>query len=404
MIWFKFRYVFVKAEANRVALSLQYPFGAAVVITPIRPIEPIQADRAAGARGMYETPLANIDADVADLSAAAEEHQIGSGQAFGGDAWPLPGGKVAGRAREPEVEHVPIDIIDQSAAVEAAAGGVAAIAVGRSDQADGPHQHGVGGGRVGGLGPGPDTRRYHHRLRTAPADLVVATPREQHRSHRERGAKVPSDWRRTGQAGIMRGVRHGRHLGRTPVFLTSDHASPVPRLPEEKAMSTEALKIEKDRVVRFHYTLFERGESGQGDEPLETSKERDPLAILAGNGNIIPGLDKAFEGHAAGDSFGVDVAAADAYGERRDGLTQRVPKKHFGAQKLVPGMQVLLNTNFGQRAVTIQKVGMSVVDVDLNHPMAGKDLHFDIEIIDVREASKEELEHGHVHGDGGHAH
>jgi FKBP-type peptidyl-prolyl cis-trans isomerase SlyD len=164
-------------------------------------------------------------------------------------------------------------------------------------------------------------------------------------------------------------------------------------------MSTEALKIEKDRVVQFHYTVSE-----QGQEPVETSKERDPLAILAGHGNIIPGLDKALEGHVAGDSFGVDVPAAEAYGERRDGLTQRVPKKHFKEQKLEPGMQVILNTNFGPRAVTIQKVGMSVVDVDLNHPMAGKDLHFDIEIVDVREASKEEIEHGHVHGDGGHAH
>ncbi len=164
-------------------------------------------------------------------------------------------------------------------------------------------------------------------------------------------------------------------------------------------MSTEAMKIEKDRVVQFHYTVSE-----QGQEPLETSKERDPLAILAGHGNIIPGLDKALEGHVAGDSFGVDVPAAEAYGERRDGLTQRVPKKHFGEQKLAPGMQVVLNTNFGPRAVTIQKVGMSVVDVDLNHPMAGKDLHFDIEIVDVREASKEEIEHGHVHGEGGHAH
>jgi FKBP-type peptidyl-prolyl cis-trans isomerase SlyD len=164
-------------------------------------------------------------------------------------------------------------------------------------------------------------------------------------------------------------------------------------------MSTEAMKIEKDRVVQFHYTVSE-----QGQEPLETSKERDPLAILAGHGNIIPGLDKALEGHVAGDSFGVDVPAAEAYGERRDGLTQRVPKKHFNEQKLAPGMQVVLNTNFGPRAVTIQKVGMSVVDVDLNHPMAGKDLHFDIEIVDVREASKEEIEHGHVHGDGGHAH
>jgi len=160
------------------------------------------------------------------------------------------------------------------------------------------------------------------------------------------------------------------------------------------------MKIEKDRVVRFHYTVSEAGQA-----PLESSKERgEPLAILAGRGNVIPGLDKALDGHAAGDSFGVDVPAAEAYGERRDGLTQRVPKKHFGAQKLAPGQQVVLNTNFGPRAVTVEKVGMSVVDVDLNHPMAGKDLHFDIEIVEVREAEQVEIEHGHVHGDGGHQH
>jgi len=160
------------------------------------------------------------------------------------------------------------------------------------------------------------------------------------------------------------------------------------------------MKIEKDSVVRFHYTVSEAGQA-----PLESSKERgEPLAILAGRGNVIPGLDKALDGHEAGDSFSVDVPAADAYGERRDGLTQRVPKKHFGAQKLAPGQQVVLNTNFGPRAVTVEKVGMSVVDVDLNHPMAGKDLHFDIEIVEVREAEQVEIEHGHVHGDGGHQH
>ena len=164
------------------------------------------------------------------------------------------------------------------------------------------------------------------------------------------------------------------------------------------------MKIEKDRVVRFHYTLFEGGVSEQGSDALETSKDREPLAILAGHGNIIPGLEQAMEGHEAGDSFSADIAAADAYGERRDNLTQRVPKKHFGEQRLMPGMQVVLNTNFGPRAVTIQKVGMSVVDVDLNHPMAGKDLRFDIEVVEVREATAEELEHGHVHGEGGHHH
>ena len=159
------------------------------------------------------------------------------------------------------------------------------------------------------------------------------------------------------------------------------------------------MKIEKDRVVRFHYTVSEVGQ-----EPIESSKDREPLAILVGHGNIIPGLETAMMDKEAGESFGVDVKSADAYGERREGLTQRVPKKHFGNTRLVPGQQVILQTNFGPRAVTVEKVGMTVVDVDLNHPMAGKDLHFDVEIVEVREASEEEVQHGHVHGDGGHHH
>ena len=159
------------------------------------------------------------------------------------------------------------------------------------------------------------------------------------------------------------------------------------------------MKIAKDSVVRFHYTVSEVGQA-----PIESSKDREPLAILIGHGNIIPGLETAMQEREAGDSFGVDVVAADAYGERREGMLQRVPKKHFGEQKLVPGEQVVLQTNFGPRAVTIAKVGMSVVDVDLNHPMAGKDLHFDVEIVEVREARPEEVEHGHVHGEGGHHH
>jgi len=159
------------------------------------------------------------------------------------------------------------------------------------------------------------------------------------------------------------------------------------------------MKIQKDSVVRFHYTVGEVGQPAN-----ESSNGGEPLAILIGHNNIIPGLEKAMEGREAGEKFEVDVPAAEAYGERREGLTQRIPKKHFGEQRLMPGMQVVLQTNFGPRAVTIEKVGMSVVDVDLNHPMAGKDLHFDIEIVEVREASAEEVEHGHVHGEGGHQH
>ena len=159
------------------------------------------------------------------------------------------------------------------------------------------------------------------------------------------------------------------------------------------------MKIEKDRVVSFHYSVAE-----QGKEAIETSEGREPLVILVGHGNIIPGLEKAMEGHEAGDKFTADISAEDAYGAAQEGMVQRVPKKYFKGTRLAPGMQVMLQTKFGPRPVTVEKVGMSVVDVDLNHPMAGKDLSFTVEIIDVREADAEEVEHGHVHGEGGQQH
>ncbi len=156
------------------------------------------------------------------------------------------------------------------------------------------------------------------------------------------------------------------------------------------------MKIEKNRVVRFHYTVSEVGQP-----PTETSKDREPLAVLIGAGNIIPGLEAAMIDHVAGDSFEATVAPDQAYGERRDGFVQRVPKKHFRETRLQVGQQVVLGTNMGPRAVTVAKVGATVVDVDLNHPMAGKTLSFQVEIVDVREAEPVEIEHGHVHGDGG---
>ena len=159
------------------------------------------------------------------------------------------------------------------------------------------------------------------------------------------------------------------------------------------------MKIEDNHVVRFHYTV---SEPGQGK--IESSRELEPISVLIGHGNIIAGLETAMKGREAGESFEVTVAPSEAYGERRDGMVQRVPRKHFKGAKLAPGMQVMLPTGQGQRAMTVKKVGISVVDVDLNHPMAGKTLSFDVEILDVREASAEEISHKHAHGDGGHQH
>lgn len=158
------------------------------------------------------------------------------------------------------------------------------------------------------------------------------------------------------------------------------------------------MTIEKNSVVSFHYTVSE------GGAQIESSHGGEPLTILYGAGNIIPGLESALEGRAAGDKIEATIAPEDAYGQRRDDFVQRVPKKYFKETRLEPGMTVGIHTGQGPRMVTVLKVGMSVVDVDLNHPMAGKTLQFAIEILDVRAASEEEIAHGHVHGPGGHHH
>ena len=160
------------------------------------------------------------------------------------------------------------------------------------------------------------------------------------------------------------------------------------------------MQAEKDKVVTFHYHLTD-----EAGEAIDSSREREPLTILLGHGAIIPGLEQAIVGHSAGDRFDVVVAPEQAYGVRREDYTQRVPKKYFrDGDRLKPGDTSVLSTQDGHRSVTILKVGSSVIDVDLNHPMAGKTLHFAIEVVDVRDATDEEREHGHVHGPGGHHH
>lgn len=157
----------------------------------------------------------------------------------------------------------------------------------------------------------------------------------------------------------------------------------------------------KDKVIALHYTLAIDGER------IESSHDRgSELWVLLGRGQLIPGLETALEGHEAGDSLSVDVAPEDGYGERQEGQIQRLSKKYVpNAERLKPGMTTVLSMkDGGQRAVTVHKIGMSTVDVDLNHPMAGKTLHFDVSISDVRDATPEEITHGHAHPPGDHAH
>lgn len=157
------------------------------------------------------------------------------------------------------------------------------------------------------------------------------------------------------------------------------------------------MKVEKNKVVGFHYTL-----SSQEGRQLETSREGEPVSYLHGAGNIIPGLEREMAGRAAGDRFSVTVQPEDGYGPRNADNIQRIPLKRLGnIPKPKPGEVLGLQTNQGPVQVTVVKVGKFNIDVDANHPMAGEVLNFDVEITSIRDASEEELNHGHVHGPGG---
>ena len=158
--------------------------------------------------------------------------------------------------------------------------------------------------------------------------------------------------------------------------------------------------IEDGKVVRFHYVLSD----DQGNE-LERSADDAPMTYLHGANNIIAGLESALTGKAAGDEFDVTVSPDQGYGERDENMHQRISAKYLRhAGKLRPGMQVPVQTDEGQRWVTVIKVGLKTVDVDANHPLAGKTLNFRITIAEVRDATEEEKAYGHAHGPGGHQH
>lgn len=160
---------------------------------------------------------------------------------------------------------------------------------------------------------------------------------------------------------------------------------------------SDAANVARGKVVSFHYTLTD--ETG---EQLETSRERQPMSYLHGARNIIPGLEKALEGRSAGDTFQVTVAPAEAYGERNEANVQRISAKLFrDPRRLEPGQLVSIQTREGPVQAVVRKVGRFNVDVDANHPLAGKTLTFDVEVTEVRDATEEESSHGHVHGTGG---
>ena len=156
------------------------------------------------------------------------------------------------------------------------------------------------------------------------------------------------------------------------------------------------MTIKTDSVVEFHYTLRE------GERQIESSQNGDPMLILCGHRNSLPALEEAMMGKAAGDTFSVTLPPEKAYGSRRDDSMQRIPIKHLqGAKRWKPGMLAWVQTDKGNRQVTVVKVGKFNADCDTNHPLAGMTLTFDVEIVSVREATESERQHGHAHGRGG---
>jgi FKBP-type peptidyl-prolyl cis-trans isomerase SlyD len=160
------------------------------------------------------------------------------------------------------------------------------------------------------------------------------------------------------------------------------------------------MQVAKNKVVSIDYTL--KNDAG---EVIDSSEGHEPLLYLHGAQNIVPGLEIALEGKAAGDRIQVSIAPAEAYGERNEALQQAVPREAFqGVEDLEVGMQFRAESDAGQQIVTITAIEGDEVTVDGNHPLAGETLNFDVTVVEVRDASAEELEHGHVHGPGGHHH
>ncbi|MBC5831043.1 peptidylprolyl isomerase [Vibrio metschnikovii] len=160
------------------------------------------------------------------------------------------------------------------------------------------------------------------------------------------------------------------------------------------------MKIEKNMVVSIAYQV--KMEDGV---VVDQSTVEAPLEYLHGHNNLITGLERELEGKVIGDKFSATVAPEDAYGEHSDALVQRVPADVFqGVDELEVGMRFLADTDQGPIPVEITEVDGDEVVVDGNHMLAGQTLTFDVEVIALREATAEELEHGHIHHAGGCGH
>jgi FKBP-type peptidyl-prolyl cis-trans isomerase SlyD len=160
------------------------------------------------------------------------------------------------------------------------------------------------------------------------------------------------------------------------------------------------MTIKQDSVVTIHYTL--KDDAG---EVIDSSASGEPLAYLHGHGNLVPGLERELEGKSTGDRVSVTVSPADGYGEYDRELVQKIARRSLrGVSDVRVGTQLQAHTPGGPRTVTVTQIVGDMITIDANHPLAGKNLHFDIEVTEVRAPIEEELAHGHVHGPGDHHH
>lgn len=156
------------------------------------------------------------------------------------------------------------------------------------------------------------------------------------------------------------------------------------------------MQITDKLAISIHYIL-----TNAVGEQLDSSRDEDPMVYLHGFGQIVPGLENALTGKVVGDKFNVTVASADAYGDRREDMLQVVSKSMFKDMGEVEvGMQFHADASQGVSVVTVSKVEGDDVTIDGNHPLAGKDLTFDVEVMDIRPATEDELKHKHIHGEG----
>jgi len=162
------------------------------------------------------------------------------------------------------------------------------------------------------------------------------------------------------------------------------------------------MTITKNSIATLHYTL--KDDAG---EVLDIADDNNPFLYMHGVGGMIPGLEKALENRAAGENVVVSVPPAEAYGERNPDLTQDVPREMFGEvddDDMKVGAQFQAQTDQGVEIITVAAIEGDTIKIDGNHPMAGETLHFDVNILDIRDATDEEISHGHPHGPGGHQH